>query len=186
MPSPRVAARSPLLAARAPAAARAPPDGSQFAANMIDDVAAGILGAVSAGTLNLDDVGDGFRVPDAVFGAHALASPSKTPSQSRRSRGETSGVDDGASGGVKRRRDAHSQGDLETQQMVGVVGYADDDGPFRSKRPVRRGGPRGGEKETPVEKRQNAGYGQMVTSLLEGGGAGGGARGAGVRAEDWE
>jgi hypothetical protein len=43
--------------------------------------------------------------------------------------------------------------------------------------------PRGGEKETPVEKRQNAG---LVTSLLEGGGAGGGARGAGVRAEDWE
>jgi hypothetical protein len=104
---------------------------------MIDDVAAGILGAVSAGTLNLDDVGDGFRVPDAVFGAHALASPSKTPSQSRRSRGDD-GVDDGASGGVKRRRDAHSQGDLETQQMVGVVGYADDDG-ARSKRPVRRG-----------------------------------------------
>jgi hypothetical protein len=91
-------------------------------------------------------------------------------------------VDDGASGGVKRRRDAHSQGDLETQQMVGVVGYADDDG-ARSKRPVRRGQPRGGEKETPVEKRQNAG---LVTSLLEGGGAGGGARGAGVRAEDWE
>jgi hypothetical protein len=184
MPSPRVDARSPLLAARAPAApaaARAPPDGSQFAANMIDDVAAGILGAVSAGTLNLDDVGDGFRVPDAVFGAHALASPSKTPSQSRRSGGDD-GVDDGASGGVKRRREAHSQGDLETQQMVGVVGYADDDG-ARSKRPVRRGQPRGGEKETPVEKRQNAG---LVTSLLEGGGAGGGARGAGVRAEDWE
>ena len=59
--------------------------------------------------------------------------------------------------------------------MVGLVGYADDDQPFR------RGGPRGGEK--PPEKRQNAG---LVTSLLEGGGAGSGARGAGVRAEDWE
>ena len=176
-PSPRVGgARSPRLAARAPAApasARAPPDGSQFAANMIDDVAAGMLGVPSAGepgSLALDDVGDGFRVPDAVFGKRALASPSKTGSQ--RSRGDDA---DGASSGKKRRRDAHSQGDLETQHMVGLVGYADDD------QPVRRGGPRGGEK--PSEKRQNAG---LVTSLLEGGGAGGGARGAGVRAEDWE
>ena len=175
--SPRVGgARSPRLAARAPAApasARAPPDGSQFAANMIDDVAAGMLGVPSAGepgSLALDDVGDGFRVPDAVFGKRALASPSKTGSQ--RSRGDDA---DGASSGKKRRRDAHSQGDLETQHMVGLVGYADDD------QPVRRGGPRGGEK--PSEKRQNAG---LVTSLLEGGGAGGGARGAGVRAEDWE
>ena len=174
---PRVGgARSPRRAARAPAApasARAPPDGSQFAANMIDDVAAGMLGVPSAGepgSLALDDVGDGFRVPDAVFGKRALASPSKTGSQ--RSRGDDA---DGASSGKKRRRDAHSQGDLETQHMVGLVGYADDD------QPVRRGGPRGGEK--PSEKRQNAG---LVTSLLEGGGAGSGARGAGVRAEDWE
>ena len=140
---------------------------------MIDDVAAGMLGVPSAGepgSLALDDVGDGFRVPDAVFGKRALASPSKTGSQ--RSRGDDA---DGASSGKKRRRDAHSQGDLETQHMVGLVGYADDD------QPVRRGGPRGGEK--PSEKRQNAG---LVTSLLEGGGAGSGARGAGVRAEDWE
>ena len=53
----------------------------------------------------------------------ALASPSKTGSQ--RSRGDDA---DGASSGKKRRRDAHSQGDLETQHMVGLVGYADDDG----------------------------------------------------------
>ena len=95
---------------------------------MIDDVAAGMLGVPSAGepgSLALDDVGDGFRVPDAVFGKRALASPSKTGSQ--RSRGDDA---DGASSGKKRRRDAHSQGDLETQHMVGLVGYADDDQPF--------------------------------------------------------
>ena len=168
--------------------ARALHDGSQFVANMIDDMAAGMMGAGDA-TLDgfADDGFDGFRVPDpvqaaaavAAGGAHDVASPA---------RGGGRGGAGGGSSGVKRRRGGGptasgvtggggmllSQMDVESQQMVG---YADD-APPRG-RPSRAVGARGG----------GSGAG-LVHALL--GASGEGARGgsnaggkAGLQAEDW-
>ena len=147
------------------------PDGSQFAANMIDDVAAQMLGG-DVGDPSMDAYGDGFRVPDAVFGK-AIPSPS-APSGSQ--------ADDdvflaGVSSGKKRKaRPVHSQGDLETQQIVGLVGYADET-PKRGGAALKRSG----------SKPREGNAAGLVTSLIGGkGGNATGVGGAGLRAEDWE
>ena len=158
------------------------PDGSQFAASMIDDLAANMLGGDPGGDPSMDAYGDGFRVPDAVFGkGKAVQSSPSFPSASQPDAFDTGG---GVSSGKKRPRPRKvSQNDLETQQIVGLVGYADE--------PRRRGGGggngakrRSGSKQFDVLDGGNAAG--LVTSLIGGAGGHGGCAGAGLRAEDWE
>ena len=174
---------------------RMPPaqDGSQLMANMIDDMAAGMMSPGGEASLDgvPDDVLDGFHVPDpvqlaataAAGGAHDVASPSRVGrgggdvSGRKRRRGtdrrtaSVVGAEGGGDGGLM------SQVDVESEQMVG---YADE-------RPSRDGLPRNG-----WARGGGGGGAGLVNTLF---GAAGelarpglgvvGGKAAGLQAEDW-
>lgn len=133
-------------------------DGSQFVANLIDDVAAGMMGAGVSQLDTMHDGFDGFRVPDPVQAAAAVAAgvghghgPGDAQdrggggaSARKRRRGAgggggevaVSGVTGGGGGGL-----LLSQADVESQQLVG---YAEEGPPTRSTRNRGEGGGLGG------------------------------------------
>lgn len=158
-------------------------DGSQFVANLIDDVAAGMMGP---GDTQMDPAAesgfDGFRVPEPVSGTSAAVDavpptqpigdgegrPGSASARKRRRGGVVDSTASGSVGGLGGGGLLLSQADVESQQ---VVGYADE-------RPERLPGLRGG-RGTDVGR--PGGDGRLVNTLLGAAGGGSGGRGAGKR-----
>lgn len=185
-----------------------PPDGSQFVANLIDDIAGGLGFGGAGGETQYDAVAndgfDGFRVPEPVAqdgcstpkttrcgdarGETANGSAGRKRAREEQSTsgatGDRTGGGDGTGGGGRGDRVPMSQAEIESQHQM--VGYAEDGPPSRVARRGGGGGGGGGRNDSGLVN-SLLGQGGVVGGSGGGGKPGGGgvARAAVVHAEDW-